>query len=108
MIVCAANPPGSLDLTYFFRSSVSGSASAVAVTTREEGVLGKGETERERDSVLAKERVQGLWEMWEEKESEEREVVSADRETAIVFLPLPLQNRSSTTQGCSQNKGITI
>ena len=55
MMVCAANPPGSLDLTNFLRSSVSGSASAVAETTRE-GVLGK----RERERLVAKERVLGL------------------------------------------------
>jgi len=54
MIVWAANPPGSLDLTYFLRSSVSGSASAVAETVRERG-LGK----RERERVVAKERVLG-------------------------------------------------
>jgi hypothetical protein len=47
-----------------------------------EGNLG----ERERVVVLGSEREVGLWEMLEEKESEEREDVRDDKETAMAYL----------------------
>lgn len=75
IIFWAANPPGSLDLTYFFSSiisSSSGGAATVAVIDREErrsDFAGNANTEFAR----GKEMVLGLWETWEENESEERE-----------------------------------
>lgn len=75
MIFWAANPPGSLDLTYFFNSIVSSSAvgaATVAVIEREArraDFAGNGNDEFAR----VKERVLGLWDTWEENESDERE-----------------------------------
>ncbi|KAK2452455.1 30S ribosomal protein S9, chloroplastic [Trifolium repens] len=84
MTVWAAKPPGSLDLTYFLRSAISGSAramSAVVAVTVNEGNLG----EREKVVVLGRKMEVGLREMLEEKESEEREDVRDDKETAMAL-----------------------
>ena len=62
IIVCAAKPPGSLDLTYFFKPAVfnsSGEPTAAAeATTASEWVLVRWEMEREFERT--KERVEGL------------------------------------------------
>lgn len=84
-IVCAAKPPGSLDLTYFFRLTVSGSSPAGARTVAEmasERNLGTCESETSFGRLT--ERLFGLEEIWEEKERDESEDEREDTETAIV------------------------
>ena len=86
MIVWAANPPGSLDFTYFFRSAVStswGEATVASTVRGRGGVLVESESELGR----AKERPLGLWEIWDENEREEREEVSEDNNVIVdIFL----------------------
>lgn len=85
IIVCAANPPGSRDLTYFLRfvvSSSAGEATVADITSL--GVLRIGATEMDF-GCLNKRKVFGCWEIWEENEREENEDVREDIERAIVI-----------------------
>lgn len=87
MIVCAAKPPGSLDLTYFFKSAVSNSSgeatAAAEATTASEEALVRWEMERELERT--KESEEGLCEIWEENERDESEDVREDMEIAIAW-----------------------
>ena len=62
-IVCAANPPGSLDFTYIFRSAVSSSSAEAATVaeTTSDGNRDACETETSLDRL--KERLFGLEEI---------------------------------------------
>lgn len=81
--VCAAKPPGRLDLTKLLRSAVSTPAAAEADTT-------SGEVEQaweiRRDFERGKDRAFGLCDTWEEKEREDRENAREDIEVAIFVL----------------------
>lgn len=83
IIVWAAKPPGSLDFTYFVRSSVSkfSSVETDADTTREE-TLAKCETEM--DFERGRERLFGLCDTLEENEREATEDAREAIETAIL------------------------
>lgn len=70
MIFCAANPPGSLDLTNFSRLIVS---IVVDEATTMAGVLETRTFSREGGFLEVRVRVRGLEEMWVEKERAEKD-----------------------------------
>lgn len=81
------------------------------------GVLVEGESESERELGRAKERVLGLWEIWDENEREEKEEVSEDNNVIvdIFFSEIWVESRSyeqrraaTTTVLCTGDFGIMI
>lgn len=105
IMVCAANPPGSLDFTNFFKSAVSTSGSA---TAEEAATMRGGNLEaldfKERGLDGAKETDWiGLWEIWEENEREDKDEVREEIEVAIAIDGVLLLEwvREASVEVCS-------
>lgn len=112
MIFWAANPPGSLDFTYFSKLIPSNSAvvganapptTAATAVDEEDATIVEGRCLRRsaalgRDLIRGRARVCGFEAMWEEKERDENGEMTEKREVAAMraFSPtIVLKDRSS-------------